>query len=70
MEHPEMQIRLAVADFLGNLEILAPVLVVLQSSHPGDDGIMGDFAGNKAERVDIYDVGNDIAVQPGADGNK
>ncbi|MNE88120.1 hypothetical protein D3C80_1853850 [compost metagenome] len=65
-----MQIGLAAADVLGNLQIFAPVLVALQPADPGNDRVGRLLARDVSERLDIHNVGDDIAVQPGANGDE
>lgn len=70
MEHPEMQVRFRFADMVGNLQVLAPVLVGFQPPYPGDDRINGRLGGDIPEFLYIHKVRNNIALEPGADLDK
>lgn len=62
MEHPEMKVRPLFADMIGNLQVLAPVLVGLQPPYPGDNRINGRFGWDIAESLYIHEVRNNIAL--------
>lgn len=62
MEHPEMQVRFRFTDMVGNLQVLAPILVGFQPPYPGDDRINGCLGWDITESLYIHEVRNNIAL--------